>query len=96
MIFNFTKDHQFTSKISLKNEKLETVNQTKLLGVIITNDLKWQENTKYIVRKANKKMRMLHKFSKFTKNKSQGTRYQGYQEALKGELRISNSIPLSL
>ena len=23
MIFNFTKDHQFTSEISLKNEKLE-------------------------------------------------------------------------
>ena len=127
MIFNFTKDHQFTSEISLKNEKLETVNQTKLLGVILSNDLKWHENTKYIVGKANKKMRMLHKFSKFTKNKSHlmhiyksqvrasleycstvwhssltqadcsdiervqkaamrvimGTRYQGYEEALK-------------
>ena len=28
------------------------------------------ENTKYIVKKANQKMRMLHKFSKFTKNKA--------------------------
>ena len=41
----------------------------QLLGVIITNDLKWHENTKFIVKNANRKMGMLHKFSKFTKNK---------------------------
>ena len=41
-----------------------------MLGVIITNDLKWHENTKHIVKNANRKMGMLHKFSKFTKNKS--------------------------
>ena len=70
LVFNFTKEHQFTAEILLKNEKLETVDKTKLLGVIITNDLKWHENTKHIVKNANMKMRMLHKFSKFTKNKS--------------------------
>ena len=37
---------------------------------MITSDLKWHENTKYIVKKANMKMIMLHKFSKFTRNKS--------------------------
>ena len=68
--FNFTKNKQFFSDIVLKEEKLKTVNQTKLLGTIITDELKWDENTKYIIRKANQKMRMLHKFSKFTKNKS--------------------------
>ena len=64
LVFNFTKEHQFTSEVLLKNEKLETVDKTKLLGVIITNDLKWHENTKHIVKNANMKMRMLHKFSK--------------------------------
>ena len=68
--FNFTKEKQFTTDIVLKKEKLQTVSQTKLLGTIITDGLKWDENTKYIVRKANQKMRMLHNFSKFTKNKS--------------------------
>ena len=68
--FNFTKEKQFTTDIVLKKEKLQTVSQTKLLGTIITDGLKWDENTKYIVKKANQKMRMLHKFSKFTKNKS--------------------------
>ena len=127
MLFNFTKDFQFTTEITLKGEKLETIDKTKLLGTIITKGLKWHGNTKYLVRMANQKMRLLHKFSKFTKNKSHlmhiyksqvrssleycstvwhssltqtdcsdiervqkaamkvimGTRYQGYQEALK-------------
>ena len=68
--FNFTKDKQFFTEVILKKEKLQTVSQTKLLGIIITDQLKWNENTKYIVKKANLKMRMLHKFYKFTKNKS--------------------------
>ena len=29
MVFNFSKDHQFTTEIRLKNEKLETVDKTK-------------------------------------------------------------------
>ena len=70
LIFNFTKDHQFSAEIRLKDENLEVINKTKLLGAIIQSDLKWHENTKLIVRKANKKMIMLHKFSKFTNNKS--------------------------
>ena len=42
----------------------------KLLGVIIDSDLKWdKKKTKYLVEKANKKVRMLHLASKFTRNK---------------------------
>ena len=70
IIFNFTKDHQFSAEIRLKNENLEVIDKTKLLGAIITSDLKWHENTKFIVKKANRKMIMLHKFSKFTNNKA--------------------------
>ena len=54
----------------MKNEKIETFEQSKLLGVILTNNLKWHENMKHIVKNANKKMAMLHRFSKFTKNRS--------------------------
>ena len=35
MVFNFTKEHQFTSEVLLKNEKLETVDQTKLLDLFV-------------------------------------------------------------
>ena len=41
MIFNFTEDYQFTSKLYLENNLLEVISETKLLGMIITSDLKW-------------------------------------------------------
>ena len=66
VIFNFNKDKQFTTEVKLKSEPLEIVKEVKLLGVIITNDLKWDKNTSYLVKKANKKMRMLHIASKGT------------------------------
>ena len=45
---------------------LPVVSQAKLLGVIITDDLKWTENTKYIIKKANARMELLRKISKFS------------------------------
>ena len=69
IIFNFNRDKQFTSEIKLKHEPLEIVDAVKLLGVIITSDLKWHRNTDYLTKKANKKMRMLHIAAKYTKNK---------------------------
>ena len=50
-------------------EPLEVVDEVKLLGVVIDSDLKWDKNTRYLVKKANKRMRMLHLASKFTKNR---------------------------
>ena len=69
LIFNFTKDKQLTTDLKLKGEKVEIVKETKLLGAIITSDLKWDRNTNHIVKNANKMMRMLHIASKFTRNK---------------------------
>ena len=70
MIFNFTKDKQFTTNIKLKGETVEIVNESKLLGVIISSDLKWDRNTNHVVKNANKMMKMLHIASKFTRNKA--------------------------
>ena len=66
--FNFTKDKQFSTDIKLNNETIETVSETKLLGTIITNDLKWNKNTNNIVKETNKRMQILHKATKFTNN----------------------------
>ena len=68
IIFNFSSDKQFSTDIKLKNESIETVNETKLLGTIITSDLKWNKNTESIVKETNKRMQLLHKASKFTNN----------------------------
>ena len=40
MIFNYTNDYQFSTRLSIQNRNLEEVSETKLLGTIITNDLK--------------------------------------------------------
>ena len=71
MIFNFTDNYKFTAKCMLKNEIVEVVNQSKLLGVIMSDDLKWDKNTEYIVSKANTRMQLLRKISEFTTSKEE-------------------------
>ena len=50
MIFNLTKNYQFTTRLSLNGENVEVVSQTKLLGTIIKNDLTWSSNTANLVK----------------------------------------------
>ena len=68
MIFNFTDKYKFTANLKLNDEKLEVVNQAKLLGVIISDDLKWDKNTEYLVKKAYSRMELLRKVAEFTKS----------------------------
>ena len=65
MVFNFTDDYQFATRLYLENSLLETVTETKLLGTLITSDLKWDKNTHMICSKAYKRMIILQKLSKF-------------------------------
>ena len=46
MIFNFSKKHQFNIKLTVNNDRVEIVKEAKLLGTTITDDLKWNKNTK--------------------------------------------------
>ena len=52
----------------LKDKVIETVTDTKLLGTIITNNLKWNKNTKHLVKKAYSRMELLRKVSEFCKS----------------------------
>ena len=65
MIFNFTDNFQFATRLELNGTPLETVNQIKILGVHITNDLKWDTNTNELTRKWYSRMRLLHKMIEF-------------------------------
>ena len=56
MIFNFTGNFQFNTMLSLNNENIEIVDNTKLLGVIVSNDLKWIKNTEYLRKKDNNRL----------------------------------------
>ena len=70
MILNFSKNHQFQIRLNENNENIEVVDQFKLLGTIITNDLKWNENTEYLTKKAWKRMQLLNNAAKFTNQKN--------------------------
>ena len=67
MIFNFTNNHQFVTSLKVNDHETETVKEARLLGTIITDDLKWSRNTEEIVKSANKRLRILHVASRFTK-----------------------------
>ena len=67
LIFNFTNNHQFVTALKVNNHETETVKEAKLLGTIITDDLKWSRNTEQIVKSANLRLRILHEASRFTK-----------------------------
>ena len=65
MIFNFTDNHQFNTRLSLENNVLEQVSEKSLLGVVINDRLTWDSNTDFIVKKAYKRMIILHNLFKF-------------------------------
>ena len=65
MIFNFTENFQFSTRLKIKDENVEVVDTTKLLGTIITNDLKWDSNTSTLVKKANARMELLRRVAGF-------------------------------
>ena len=51
MIFNYSNEKQFTTRLTVNDEPIKVIDSTRLLGTIITNDLRWDENTANIVKK---------------------------------------------
>ena len=62
---NFTNNYQFSTRLCLDGAQLEEVSETKLLGLIVRNDLKWHSNTDFVVKKAYKRMLILHNLFQF-------------------------------
>ena len=59
LIFNTCKNFQFDTRLYLSDTILDRVRETKLLGVIINEDLTWHSNTRYIVNRAYQRMIIL-------------------------------------
>ena len=70
MIFNFSKNKQFSTNLKVKGETVETLQETKILGTILSEDARWNSNTQKIVKDANKRLTLLHAASKFTSKTS--------------------------
>ena len=65
MVFNYTKNYQFGTRLYLENQLLETVQETKLLGTIISTDLTWWQNTNYLTQKGYQRLEILKKLYDF-------------------------------
>ena len=63
MLFNSSRKYDFPPEVYFSDGvKLEVLSEVKLVGVVISDDLKWQRNTDYITKKA------MQKISDFCKN----------------------------
>ena len=65
VIFNFTENYQFGTRLHLNEEIIEMLDSTRLLGTIISSDLRWDLNTMNIVKKANARMELVRKVAGF-------------------------------
>ena len=57
-----------SSQPSVDDKKIELVDETKLLGTHITKDLKWNKNTKELIKKGFTRMQILNRAAGFTSN----------------------------
>ena len=59
MLFNPTINYDFVPDLSLEGVDLETMDEMRLLGLIVRSDLSWRSNTDQMVSRAYKKLWIL-------------------------------------
>ena len=65
MIFNFSKTLQFNTRLEIDQIPLNQVSETCLLGVKISEDLKWHKNTANLVYRCYQRMSILRNLNSF-------------------------------
>ena len=66
MIFNFSKKKTLFHTTHTKWKNIQAVKEMKLLGTIISDDLKWNKNTRFLIKRAYARMELLRQLNKFT------------------------------
>ena len=61
ILFNPSKNTDFIPEFKLSNENIEIVEETKLLGLVVSNDMSWASNTQNMVARCSKKLWMLRR-----------------------------------
>ena len=64
MLFNTARTRDFMPALAMEGKQIEVVEQLKLLGVQITSDLQWNENTQFITNREYKKLWILRRLKK--------------------------------
>ena len=63
MIFNFRKDNQFNTRLYMDDNKINQVTETCLLGVIISDNLRWHSYTASLVKRCYQRIIILRNLS---------------------------------
>ena len=63
--FNFSNRNTVPQNLKLNDKLLQPVDKIKLLGVYLTNDLKWTANTKNICSKVNQRLYLINKLKSY-------------------------------
>ena len=87
-IFNRTRNYQFSTRIN--NSLLEIVNETRLLGTILTSDLSWHKNSESLALKGYQRMVILRKLYEF--NVPQKDLVQIYYMYIRSILEYNSSV----
>ena len=66
MVVNFTDNFKFNTRLRIGKDSLQQVRETRLLGVLLNDQLSWHSNTDFLVKKAYKRMIILHNLFEFS------------------------------
>ena len=87
MKFSKSRTKDFPAEIKLGDGFLEVKSELKILGVILTSDLRWESNTEYICKKAYKNMWVLRRLKNMKMDKSTILEY--YQKEVRVHLELA-------
>ena len=59
MIFNFIDKYKFTTRLQVKENNDEIVDQMKILGTIVNKTISWDENCDHFIKKVNARMQLI-------------------------------------
>ena len=65
MMFNQARKIDILPEVKLNGNNIEVVDEAKLLGVMISNNLTWQKNTQFIISKSYQRMWILRNLKKY-------------------------------
>ena len=89
-IMSFTKSRKLDFPPEVKfsdGTKIECITHTKLVGVVVSEDLRWYKNTEYICQKARKKLWILRRLAALGFNKN--TLYDVYTKEVRSILELA-------
>ena len=68
MIFNPCKSKDFMPELKINQTRVDLIEETRLLGIVLRSDLSWSANTNYIVQRCLNKTWMLRRLKRLGAN----------------------------